>query len=188
MTTMCPALALILLFAVEPQVRLGPDRHTVTADVRACVAAPMHAVARELLEPARLPEWLPGLTATQPLPKGFAAEWHLPWPLGHVYEVVHAQQHFEGTDLVVSWKFVRGDLWRHEVQWRLRAIAPDETEVIYAGTVRFRRWVPGFLLRAAQRRAIPEALRRLERRARETQHEEVPRWTRITERSASPRS
>jgi carbon monoxide dehydrogenase subunit G len=185
---MCPAVALILMLAVGPQVRLEADHRTVTSSFRAFVAAPMHAVAHELIDPARLSGWIPGLVASEPVRDGFAAEWRLPWPLGRVSEVLRAERHVDGTDLVITWQLIRGDLLRHEVEWRLRAIGAEETEVIYESAVSFRRWVPSFLLRAAQRRAIPEAIRRLERRAQESEPEEVRPWTRIMERNASPRS
>lgn len=179
--------ALILMLAAGPEVRLEADHRTVTSSFRAFVGASMHAVAHELLDPSRLVAWVPGLVASEPVPDGFVAQWRLPWPLGRVSEVVRAEQRFDGADLVITWRLVRGDLLRHEAEWRLRAVGREETEVMYAGAVRFRRWVPSFLLRAAQRRAIPEAIRRLERRAQESQSQEVRPWT-ITEKSASPRS
>lgn len=171
----------------HPEVRLAPDHRTVESSFRALVAAPMRAVAHELMDSSRLPDWVPGLVATRPLHEGFTAEWQLPWPLGRLFEVVHAEQHFEGTDVVLRWQLVRGDLIRHDVCWRLRAISAEQTEVIYAGAVSFRRWVPSFLLRSAQRRALPEAIRRLELHARQAHNEEVQRWSRIPEMATSPR-
>lgn len=185
---MCPVVALILMLAAGPQLRLEADHRTVTSSFRALVAAPMHAVAHELIDATRLPGWVPGLVATQPERDGFAAEWRLPWPLGRVSEVLHAERRFDGADLVITWQRARGDLLRHDVEWRLRAVGTEHTEIIYQGAVRFRRWVPSFLLRAAQRRAIPNAIRRLERRAQESEAQEVRPWTGIMERNASPRS
>jgi len=155
-------------FAPDAVVTVGKaaDGHGAEIRLEAIMAAPIDDVYAVVADIAKYPQWFPTLSRVQTRPGGEVdAVFRFPWPLRTMRQrflFSHDRTRDHGA---VRWHQLDGDFARNEGGWRLRATADGRTRVAYDAVVQFRRWVPGWLIARAQRRAGTQLMHAVEARA-----------------------
>jgi ribosome-associated toxin RatA of RatAB toxin-antitoxin module len=165
---MSALLALALVSGIT--VGRAPDGRGARVEVSAIVDAPLAAVEAVLLDLEHYPSWFPGMNAARlASPRVLDALFQLPWPLKTIRErIVFERRRVGGVggQIEVSWRQDTGDFARDEGRWVLTALSNKRTAIRYEALLGFRRWVPNWLLRKAERRTAPKMMNALEQRAR----------------------
>jgi ribosome-associated toxin RatA of RatAB toxin-antitoxin module len=155
-------------FAPDAVVSVGRtvDGHGAEMRMETVIAAPIDDVYAVVADVAKYPQWFPTLSRVQTHPSGEVdAVFRFPWPLKTMRQrflISRVRGHDHGA---VTWQQLDGDFARNEGAWRLRATADGRTRLAYDAVVQFRRWVPGWLIARAQRRAAAQLMHAVEARA-----------------------
>jgi ribosome-associated toxin RatA of RatAB toxin-antitoxin module len=152
------------------------DGRGVAARLEAVVAAPLDDVQAVVGDFARYPEWFPGLTRMQLRGAGeIEATFRFPWPLRTMRERLVVARERSRDRAQVRWAQLDGDFARIEGAWHLRTVDKGRTRVVYSAAVQLRRWIPGWLIARAQRRAATQLMLSLETRAQSLQRARAQR-------------
>ena len=160
---------LALLIAVaKPEVDVIPavDGLGFSATVRGPIAVPFAKVDSIVKDPLTFPSWIPAMKEIKREgdTKVYAVRWELPWPVGEVKQRLLFESSKEGPDDIYSWKQVSGGMDRHDGMFRIRP-SHEGTYAEYVSAIALRIWIPEWLLRKLQQRAMPSFIRRLGERA-----------------------
>lgn len=164
-------LALLLFQPLAPfgavAVERASDGGGVSIQITGTVDAPIRDVEAVLLDVRGYVDWFPNVQTVHPQDGGaFEATFRMPWPLRNIRETLRLERWSAGKRVAIHWSQVRGDFARDEGAWLLRGRGPSRTEVRYVALLQFRRWIPHWLIRRAERRGAPRLLGALEERAR----------------------
>lgn len=142
------------------------EGHATRLQMEGTIEAPLSAVESVVTDVKRYPDWFPGMrTAAPASAQVYDTVFHLPWPLKTLRNRIAIVQTTAGNAVVVRWRQVDGDFVRNEGQWTLVPIDATHTAIRYEMVVQFQKWVPGWMVRRAERRSAPRMLDAVEHRA-----------------------